>query len=812
MSEKIFNVTLQGKDNLSSTIKQVKSELNGVGKNASEIDKITAKFEKVVNSTAPLKRRVKEITGMLAEMNAKGIQDNPIFAKMAGEAARLKDAIGDASSAVRLLSSDTATLDAGISALQGLAGVAGVVTGGYQLMGIENENLQKSMVKLQSVIAIMNGLQSVSNVLNKDNILMQKLKQIWTAKNTASEAKHTVAIGANTVAQNIQNSSIKKGTVVQNAWNTAKAIGKAMVGDFSGLLLLGAGAFATYAIATSNATAEEEKAIQSKNAVRDAMIEMKDAVATSVGDTIGKYRALQMQWKMCKNEHMKNEFIEKNKNAWQEFGFELDTVNKTEDFYIKNTTSVCKALELRARQMALFGQMQENYAKYYKQLASFDSVAGGGYYTKSKLKEGDRVTVEEARKAGATGEAVYGIGVTQDLYGSGKGDFILDKNGAAILNAYRDTNENAKQLEKLRANRKRAVDELNKKNAPLIAELEQTSAEIGGIDMSGYGKTGKGKHTKTPTKKKTTTDNKSAYDKYIEELKKQLEKETDEYNLAVVQNKSQEVITALGKKKNQTTQKLLDIEKAQEYGMSLDAFLKRREENQKLLENVLQKGIQSPFGEVFNKINPETSKKVGDEISKRIGLYAGKAIAQQTKESFEDAVADLTSTEWGQALWDIFGDGNQWQGVGEGIALVGENLRQIGQDGAIAKAGAVMASIGQIILGFAQASVQASKLGAFGWLAWTGAGLAAVTTAISTIQSFETGGIIKGTSAHGDKLTMANVNAGEMILNNRQQRNLFKLLDGGGSMSTNTVTPTIKIKGSDLYIALKNYNSKIGKL
>ncbi|PJI22413.1 hypothetical protein [Prevotella intermedia] len=42
-------------------------------------------------------------------------------------------------------------------------------------------------------------------------------------------------------------------------WNTVKAIGKALLGDFSGLLIVGAGALATYAIATSNsADAEKE--------------------------------------------------------------------------------------------------------------------------------------------------------------------------------------------------------------------------------------------------------------------------------------------------------------------------------------------------------------------------------------------------------------------------------------------------------------------------------------------------------------------------------------------------------------------------
>ena len=90
------------------------------------------------------------------------------------------------------------------------------------------------------------------------------------------------------------------------------------------------------------------------------------------------------------------------------------------------------------------------------------------------------------------------------------------------------------------------------------------------------------------------------------------------------------------------------------------------------------------------------------------------------------------------------------------------------------------------------------------------AGLAAVIAGIAMIGSFADGGVIGGNSFHGDNM-FARVNAGEMILNNKQQGNLFRLLDGGG-VASNTGTPTVKIKGSDLYVALNNYGSKMGKI
>lgn len=94
------------------------------------------------------------------------------------------------------------------------------------------------------------------------------------------------------------------------------------------------------------------------------------------------------------------------------------------------------------------------------------------------------------------------------------------------------------------------------------------------------------------------------------------------------------------------------------------------------------------------------------------------------------------------------------------------------------------------------------------------AGIAAVVGALSLIGSFADGGIIQGRSTIGDH-NLARVNGGEMILNTRQQNNLFRAINENrlGSNS-GVVGGTIKIKGSDLYVALKNYGStksKVGK-
>ena len=61
--------------------------------------------------------------------------------------------------------------------------------------------------------------------------------------------------------------------------------------------------------------------------------------------------------------------------------------------------------------------------------------------------------------------------------------------------------------------------------------------------------------------------------------------------------------------------------------------------------------------------------------------------------------------------------------------------------------------------------------------------------------------------------TLIRVNRGEMVLNNRQQARLFKMLDGGLSLNTTSTGGTVdfRISGSNLYGSLKNYSSMAKK-
>ena len=78
---------------------------------------------------------------------------------------------------------------------------------------------------------------------------------------------------------------------------------------------------------------------------------------------------------------------------------------------------------------------------------------------------------------------------------------------------------------------------------------------------------------------------------------------------------------------------------------------------------------------------------------------------------------------------------------------------------------------------------------------------------------FASGGIVSGPSKIGD-FNIARVNGGEMILNNRQQANLFKMLDHNRIESTSASPQNVsfRINGDTLVGVLDNYNKKRSRM
>lgn len=124
------------------------------------------------------------------------------FQKFRTEVGKGVDDIRDIKDSIRLASSDTKGLDRLIGAAQGLTGAFSVAQGAASLLGDENEELQKTFVKLQAAMTILNGLQAIQNELKNKDSVFSKAINFLRSQETKLTIAQTEAQAANAVATN----------------------------------------------------------------------------------------------------------------------------------------------------------------------------------------------------------------------------------------------------------------------------------------------------------------------------------------------------------------------------------------------------------------------------------------------------------------------------------------------------------------------------------------------------------------------------------------------------------------------------------
>ena len=141
------------------------------------------------------------------------------------------------------------------------------------------------------------------------------------------------------------------------------------------------------------------------------------------------------------------------------------------------------------------------------------------------------------------------------------------------------------------------------------------------------------------------------------------------------------------------------------------------------------------------------------------------------------------------------------------VGSIGDAFNAI-EDPAAKVMGTVMQAIATVALGYAQATVQATSMGPWAWVAFAATGLATMLTMISTIHSatgYANGGIIEGNSYSGDNIggmvdgsQLVGLNAGELVLSKAQQNSLANTLtNNGGQMQI-----VGRLRGTDIILSI----------
>lgn len=284
--------------------------------------------EKNVNTQISLRTQLRNVREELALLEANGQRGTEAFKKLQQEAGRLTDAIGDATTQARIFSHDNRGLQGMISGLSGVVGAFSAAQGAVALFAGENENLQKVMLKVQSLMSITIGLQQVANTINKDSAFM--LTTVAKAKELLAAAtnKLTIALGGSTI------------------------VAKALMAT----LTLGLSVAITVIIAALSK-------LQSKQAeAKKAQEEFNKKVSEAAGKPVAAYRALQTEWISLSGSLKEREkWVQNNADKFKELGFSVRDAKEAEELLVSNSSKFVEAMMLRAKAAATSELAIEKY-------------------------------------------------------------------------------------------------------------------------------------------------------------------------------------------------------------------------------------------------------------------------------------------------------------------------------------------------------------------------------------------------------------------------------------------------------------------
>lgn len=508
-----------------------------------------------------------------------------------------------------------------------------------------------------------------------------------------------------------------------------------------------------------NMASEEAKAADNIQSAYDSTLK------STYANLIMKYEQLKDGWKNLRSEHEKTAWIKNNQSAFAELKIKVNGVADAENIFRKNTGAVVEAFTRRAQAAAYAAKLTELYQKQIGlveqknkvvQNIANDAKKGGRH-----AKEGD--VVPESWRSERYGRV------------GNDGQWRFTKVGAERYNGTNVSGD--KQVAKI----DNSINNLSKQIEDTKKQMASAANSNGWIDAgkitSGTGGTG-GRVGSGGT----TNHTPSVTDKKDDPLKGSI----DWYTKAIDEKKRQLYATA-----NEATAKSLNNE--------MEAL------QRELYFLKVRIGVEVPPPiEVKKNIKPmaEQLQESFDDMQKYLKEHPLQVQADpkrleeltQKMEDFEK-IKGLGNVDLGnfegvrKAMTDIQGivdpTAKGFAAAGTACQALGGAMQQLGSDSAAAKAGLVMAAIGQLALSLATAMTDAAKQSWITWLAFGISGTAQLVSMVATISQFATGGIVGGNSKSGDRV-LARVNSGEMILNAAQQAQLFAIANGRMQPTVNT--------------------------
>lgn len=910
MANSRLTVLIEGKNNLSPTVKQAEKSVSEFTNKSKHLDDVKKKFDKIEDSGMNVAKKLSETKKAMRELALAGETNTKAFEQMRKAAQSYKKTLDDVDKSIKNAGKNPFEKIAGnvgdITSKMGLgnigSSVASAITNPYILAGTAvvgatkalwdyevelDRSLQKTAqftgLSGDELMSLRNGIKSVADTFGTDydTVLSSVDGMMQQFGISGEEALQILNDGFTSMGEGGAQKVLDLVGKYQGAFNDAgisaselvAIIGNTRSGIFSeeGMELI---AMSAKKLREFNKGTQE-----SLEAVGINAEEMFNKIQTGQITTVQAMQQVSERLKDLSPQSkevgdvFKNVFGKQASSAGMELVSALADVETNLDIVKTQTGEWGDAMQ----------QLQQANREFENAMASLFGVADGGFsnmttklkaevfgavakvingfiewYNKSLVVRGAIANIAlQFKNAWEVIKAILKIFIdsVKGLADVIEGVFTLD--WEKVKNGWKNGVQNilktvATGFENIKENVKDAAEQTLHGEIKIIPVSEETEYSGNNRPITGNGskldKGGKKGGSKNGSKSSNTTTTttkteviKTQLELDEEELKKQednIKKSIDRFNKGLISKEDLEsVINEANKyfeEHNIKSKVELDyntddkgFEKATEKKpIKIKTELELKREQFKELEDIVNQ-TKTDFNNGL--IDKDTITKQIDEVNiklKELGLEPLKleidaygvadvldSVTVKTKE-FEEAQrkAQETATANQQIISSL---GSTFNSLGSAIGgSAGDMMNFAGQT-----IQAISQIIPQIISLIGASEAQAIATGTA-----SGAGLpfpaniAAIASIVATIASvfaslptFAEGGVIGGGSMVGDHL-LARVNSGEMILNGRQQDNLFNAIDnnrlGGGGLCGDV---NFRIDGTVIKGVLNNVNRKISK-
>lgn len=365
-------------------------------KKAEKIEVDSKKIEENANAHRTLRQRIFDVKEAMHQLINDGISpQSEEYKAVSEELGRLRNIQRDIERQGTILSNDQSNFQGIISGLSGVAGGLSAATGAMALFGDENEDLQKVMTKVQSVMAIAIGMQQVSQTLNKNSafqlVTLNKLKAWWAkivAQAARAEAAGTAATLSNTTAKKAQVITTTQSTITQGA-NTAATIAHSIAAKIGAIANLGlAGSFRAIGLAIKSIpvfgwiaagitaiVALLARFLSKAKEAKKAQKEFTNEMVEGCYKPIGALGQLSHSYAKLGNDlKAKEKFINENREAFEKLGVKIRSVADAQNLLIKNKDAFIDAQIAKARALAYTKLNEEKVADILKKEEEYNKM------------------------------------------------------------------------------------------------------------------------------------------------------------------------------------------------------------------------------------------------------------------------------------------------------------------------------------------------------------------------------------------------------------------------------------------------------